>query len=327
MYFDINIYVTSGKGGNGYFDFSKKKMLRKTIDGGNGGNGGSIFVYASSKINDFSKLLNGGNYKAENGFNGRVGKKNGKTGKNLKIYVPVGTKVFDNDTNSLLVDLDKENKFILVAKGGKKGLGNYACRKNIKNISKNIFLGSLPEVKFIRFELDLLSDVSIVGFPNVGKSTLTNVISNAKFRVADYEFTTLFPNVSTLKFYNKLFRVIDFPGIVKDASKGVGLGLNFLRHLLKTKLLLHVVDISNVMEKKFIFNEVKVLNTELNNINNCFSFKEKWLIFNKSDLYLNKYFDFNFDLLYKYNYRRFFFISTKKNIGIKKLCYNIVHFI
>lgn len=326
MYFSLSIYATSGKGGNGYFDLSKKRVLRKVVYGGNGGNGGSVFIFASDKVKNFNNLLNAGNYKAENGSDGRPGKKNGKNGKNLRIYVPVGTKIFDNESNLLLSSLDKNNKFILVAKGGKKGFGNFSCRKSIKTVSKNIFLGSLPEVKFLRFELDLLSDVSIIGFPNVGKSTFINLISNSKFKVADYKFTTLYPNISMVKFHDKVFKIIDFPGVIKDASKGVGLGLEFLSDLLKTKLLLHVVDISNIFNMDSIINEVKLLSDELSSISDVCLLKEKWIIFNKSDLFTNKGFDFDFNLLYKYEYRRFFFISSKKSIGIKKLCYNIINF-
>ncbi len=320
----INIYVVSGKGGNGITSFCRRKFVPKGgPDGGNGGNGGSVLLKGSDNINDFYHLRFTDIYKAGNGCDGRKNRKTGKNGKNIELLVPFGTEVFDNDTGFFLGDISKNNKSLLLAKGGNGGFGN-SCFKSGRNVipTKNT-LGLVPEVKFLRLELKLSADVGLLGYPNVGKSSFINIISNTKSKVSDYKFTTTFPILGKSNFnsFNN-FAIIDVPGVIENASKGVGLGFSFLKHLLKCRILLHFVDLSKVFNIDDLFKEIVVINNELSSFDCYFNSKEKWLVFNKIDI-ANNILDYNLIhlKLKEFGYRNIFYISCKDKIGLKKICY------
>lgn len=322
---EIDIYISSGKGGDGLFCFSGNRFSSYKIpNGGNGGNGGNVYLVGDKNCFTFYKLKFRSNYKAEDGYSGQANCKTGKNGCDLNIYVPLGTKVYDKERKIFLGEIFNHNDSFLVACGGKSGYGNFFLRC-YKNPSENLKFGSKAELKYLHLELNLLSNVGLLGFPNVGKSSFINNISNSSSEVSNYSFTTLKPVLGVLKFsFKKKIVIADIPGIIEFSSQGTGLGFKFLKHLSKTILLLHVLDISSVTTLDSFIKEIFIINRELQTFNNNFVYKEKWLVLNKVDLIdkLNVKI-FMIDFLKKFNYKSYFLISSKKKIGFKKICFNI----
>lgn len=323
----IDLYVSSGKGGNGCVSFNKSVcgVLGKA-DGGNGGRGGDVYFVGNKNIKTFSDLKFNLNYKAGDGFNGESNFRTGKSGTDLFISVPLGTFIYDTERNVFVCEILNDNDKFLVLRGGRPGFGNFFLKSCDKNIFDKLLLGGLPKVAKFHLELKLLADVGLLGFPNVGKSLFINRVSNVVSKVGDYPFTTLHPVLGTLKFFdfNKIL-VADIPGIIEGSCLGFGLGFNFLKHLLKTKLLLHFVDAIKINSKNDLLRELVIFNNELKTYNLDLLGINKWLIINKNDLVLN----FNLidkSLLFKFNYANIFYISSKENIGLKKLCFNICEF-
>ncbi|HIH2762393.1 MAG TPA: GTPase [Candidatus Azoamicus sp.] len=231
---EINIYVASGKGGNGLFSFSKNKNAKyKTSDGGNGGNGGHVYIKGNKNYLTLYKLKFKNKYKAEDGISGKKNNKTGKNGKNLEINVPIGTIIYDKERKLYIGEIKKHDEKIIVAKGGRSGYGN-SNLKNITNSKNNLKLGGESEIKLLHLELFLTTDVGLLGLPNVGKSSLINKITNSFYKTANYNFTTLEPNIAILKFFSKnRISITDIPGIIKFASKGKGLGPKFFKTFIK----------------------------------------------------------------------------------------------
>lgn len=327
---EIDLYVSSGKGGNGCLSFIKNNSMHLgTPDGGNGGKGGNVYLLGNRNVFNFYYLRFKKNYKANDGCSGGRSRKAGKNGKDLYIDVPLGTVVFDNESNSFLGEVLSHGQSILVAVGGNPGYGSFVFRCNLHKINKSISIGQCSVLRYLHLELKILSDVGLLGVPNAGKSSFLNCISGSKSKVANYEFTTLFPILGVIDKYKDFYiSVADMPGIIEKASLGFGLGTTFLKHLLKTRLLLHIVDVSKFFSIKDLITELSVVINELKSFDDAFCFKEIWLILNKIDLVDSLNFELSdFNLIYKLNYKRVFFVSCKKKIGISKLCFNIGEYV
>lgn len=323
----IDLYISSGKGGNGCVSFNKSVYgILGKADGGNGGKGGDVYFIGNKNIKTFSDLKFNLNYKAGDGLNGESNFRTGKSGIDLYIYVPFGTCVYDTERNILICEILNDNDKFLVLKGGRPGCGNFFLKSCEKNIFDKLLLGGASKVARFHLELKLLADVGLLGFPNVGKSLFINRVSNVFSRVGEYPFTTLHPVLGTLKFLNfKKILIADIPGIIEGSCLGFGLGFNFLKHLLKTKLLLHFIDAVKINSKSDLLKELVIFNNELKTYNIDLLNITKWIIINKNDLIFDFY-SIDKALLLKFNYSNIFYISAKKNIGLKKLCFNICEF-
>jgi len=242
----IKIHVKAGHGGSGCVSFRREKYVpRGGPDGGDGGRGGHVFFQATKELNTLLDLRYKHEYDAERGQHGQKKRMHGRDGKDLIISVPVGTIVKDADTEELLADLDSEGMEAMIARGGRGGLGNSHFATPTKQVPRYAQPGEEGEERSLVLELKLLADVGLIGLPNAGKSTLISVISSARPKIADYPFTTLIPNLGVVKHSNyRSFVVADIPGLIEGAHRGVGLGFQFLRHVERTSLLLHLVDIS-----------------------------------------------------------------------------------
>lgn len=279
------IKVEAGNGGNGCLSFRREKFIpRGGPDGGDGGDGGSIFLEANSDLNTLVDFRYKRNYRAENGQSGKGSNCTGKKGDDLIIQVPVGTMVFDIDSGELLGDINHPGERLLIAQGGFHGLGNTRYKSSVNRSPLQTSPGSTGESRNLRLELRVLADVGLLGLPNAGKSTLIRAVSSAKPKVADYPFTTLHPGLGVVSISShKSFVMADIPGLIEGAATGAGLGHRFLKHLSRTCILLHVVDIAPldgsdpVESAKAIINELEVYDPELVD-------KPRWLVLNKIDM-------------------------------------------
>ena len=283
---EVEIMVKAGDGGNGCISFRREKYVPKGgPNGGDGGKGGDVILKATKNLNTLIDFRYQKYYKAEDGEHGKGKGANGKAGKDLVLMVPVGTLVYDGD--KLIADLDFEGKEVIVAKGGEGGRGNVHFATPIYRAPKFAQKGQKGEEKKIRLELRLVADVGIIGLPNVGKSTLLSVISNAKPKIADYAFTTIVPNLGVAKidYYSIVF--IDLPGIIEGASEGKGLGLLFLKHFQRAKIFLHLIDITSDYKKnyKIIRKELEIYSKE-NKVD--LLFKPELVVLNKIDIVDNR---------------------------------------
>ena len=279
------VKVEAGKGGNGCLSFRREKFIpRGGPDGGDGGDGGSIYFEASTDLNTLVDFRYRRHYKAENGQSGMGANCTGKKGEDLIIKVPVGTMVYDLDSGELIGDIDQPGSPVLIAQGGFHGLGNTRYKSSVNRSPRQTTQGSLGEVRQLRLELRVLADVGLLGLPNAGKSTLIRAVSSSKAKVADYPFTTLYPGLGVVSVStHKSFVIADIPGLVEGAASGAGLGHRFLKHLARTCVLLHVVDIAPlddsdpVASAKAIINELAEYSDELLD-------KPRWLVVNKIDM-------------------------------------------
>ncbi|MCX8034108.1 MAG: GTPase ObgE [Thermodesulfovibrio sp.] len=246
----VKIYVKAGDGGKGCVSFRREKYVPKGgPDGGDGGKGGDVIIKASGELHTLLDHKYQKTYKAKRGQHGKGSNMKGKDGDDLIINVPVGTVIKDAETEEILADLDVEGKEFIVAKGGKGGLGNAHFATPTNQSPRFAQPGGPGEEKWIILELKLLADVGLIGLPNAGKSTLISVISSARPKIADYPFTTLTPVLGVVKYGDyKSFVVADIPGLIENAHKGAGLGHQFLRHVERTSLLLHLVDVSDYLQ-------------------------------------------------------------------------------
>lgn len=323
----IDLYVSSGRGGNGCVSLNKGACGSfGKADGGNGGRGGDVYFIGDKNLKTFSNLKFNLNYKAGDGLNGESNLRTGRSGIDLYISVPLGTAIYDKEHNVFICDISNDNDKFLVLKGGRAGYGNFFLKSCDKNIFDKLLLGGSSKLAKFHLELKILADVGLLGFPNVGKSLFINRVSNVFSKVGDYPFTTLHPVLGTLKFFNfDNILIADIPGIIEGSSLGIGLGFNFLKHLLKTKLLLHFVDAEKIDSKSYLLKELAILNNELKGYNLDLLNIKKWLIINKSDLVTSVY-SIDKTTLSKFNYSNIFYISSKNNVGLKKLCFNICEF-
>lgn len=279
---ETEIEVIAGNGGDGAVTFRREKYVPKGgPSGGNGGKGGDIIIQAFGNLNTLLDFKYKKKYEAGSGALGGNSLKDGKDGKEVLIKVPIGTIIKDYESKKIITDLDKEGKLFVIAKGGRGGKGNSNFATSTNQAPRFAETGRKGESKKIILELKLIADVGIVGFPNSGKSTLISVISAAKPKIADYPFTTLEPNLGIVYYKEyKSFTVADIPGIIEGAHEGKGLGLKFLRHIERTKLLLFLIDITS----ENIENDYKVLLNELKRYSKPLAERKKIIALSKSDL-------------------------------------------
>jgi GTPase len=278
------IRVSAGNGGSGCLSFRREKYIPNGgPDGGDGGDGGSVYLEASDGVNTLIEFHFKRSFSARNGQPGMGQNRRGVSSDDLIIHVPAGTLVYDHDTSELIADLVEPNARICVAKGGFHGLGNARFKSSINRSPRKTTKGTLGESRNIKLELNMLADVGLLGFPNAGKSSFIHAVSSAKPKVAGYPFTTLKPSLGVVRVEDfRSFVVADVPGLIEGAHKGVGLGLRFLKHLSRTRLLLHFVDLAD--EVKDPIESVNCLRRELENYDEVLSKKPRWLVFNKSDM-------------------------------------------
>ena len=239
------IYVKAGNRGSGSSSFRREKFVEFCgPDGGDGGDGGSIILIAEKNLNTLIDFRFQQHFKAERGQNGMGKKRTGRSGKDLILKVPVGTQVFEEDNNTLIEDLKNTNQKIILAKGGKKGLGNVRFKSSTNRAPRKKTDGTSGESFCIWLQLKVIADVGIIGMPNAGKSSLLSILTKAKPKIANYPFTTINPNLGVTSYSDKEVTIADIPGLIEGAHEGIGLGDKFLRHIERCKSLIHLIDIT-----------------------------------------------------------------------------------
>ncbi|HUL57347.1 MAG TPA: GTPase ObgE [Usitatibacter sp.] len=283
---EARIEVIAGNGGDGSASFHRAKYVpRGGPDGGDGGRGGSIFAVADLNINTLVDYRYTRIIRAKSGENGRGRDCNGKGAEDIVLRVPVGTVIRDSETGDTVADLAKDGERALLAKGGRGGLGNLNFKSSTNRAPRQFTRGEPGEAKQLEMELRVLADVGLLGMPNAGKSTLIRAVSSARPKVADYPFTTLQPNLGVVRVdANRSFVMADIPGLIEGAAEGAGLGHQFLRHLKRTGLLLHLVDMAPFDESIDPAAEAKAIALELKKYDEALAKKPRWLVFNKMDL-------------------------------------------
>ena len=283
------IHVKAGDGGNGCVAWRREKFVPLGGPaGGNGGKGGDVILKADSRLQTLMDFKYTKHFKAKRGQHGSGSNKHGKAGEDLILRVPVGTVVRDAETGEVLADLTKEGQEVVVAKGGKGGKGNAAFKTSTNQAPDYAEEGEKGEERWIELELKLLADVGIIGFPNAGKSTLISVLSNAKPKIADYPFTTLAPVLGVVDLdIGKSLVLADIPGLIEGASKGAGLGHEFLRHIERTKFLVHVIDISDFRERDPL-EAFEIINREMEAYSPELTKKPQIVVGNKIDILSDK---------------------------------------
>ncbi|MEO5695349.1 MAG: Obg family GTPase CgtA [Usitatibacter sp.] len=283
---EARIEVIAGNGGDGSASMRREKFVpRGGPDGGDGGRGGSIWVVADNNLNTLIDFRYQRVFRAKDGENGRGRDQYGKGAEDIILRVPVGTVIKESETNALIADLAKNGDRALLAQGGKGGIGNIHFKSSVNRAPRQFTHGEMGESKHLEMELRVLADVGLLGMPNAGKSTFIRAVSSAKPKVADYPFTTLHPNLGVVRVdTSRSFVVADIPGLIEGAAEGAGLGHQFLRHLQRTNLLLHIVDMAPFDESADPAAEVKALAAELKKYDPALAKKTRWLVINKADL-------------------------------------------
>jgi len=287
---EAKIHVAAGDGGNGCVSFRREKFIPKGgPDGGDGGDGGSVYLEADTGLNTLADFRFQKSYRAERGQNGMGSNCTGKSGQDLVIKVPVGTLVRDADTQEVIGDVVETGQPLLVAKGGFHGLGNTRYKSSTNRTPRQSTNGTPGEKRELELELNVLADVGLLGLPNAGKSTLISVVSNARPKVADYPFTTLYPNLGVVSpEEHRSFVIADIPGVIEGAAEGAGLGIQFLKHLSRTRLLLHLVDVAP-LDGHDPVDDIRTIVDELakftrDRVGSDLIERERWLVLNKLDL-------------------------------------------
>ena len=277
----VKIYVKAGNGGHGSPSFRREKFIEYGgPDGGDGGNGGSVILKAEQNLNTLIDYRYQQHHKAKRGDNGSGQNRTGKSGDDLVLKVPLGTQVFEEDNKTLIYDFIKIGEEFVVAAGGKGGLGNTRFKSSTNRAPRKFTKGSSGEEFIIWLQLKTIADIGIIGLPNAGKSSLLAAITNANPKIANYQFTTLNPNLGVASYDDKEVTIADIPGLVEGAHKGTGLGVQFLKHIERCKSLLHMIDITNKDLKK----SYKQIKNELKNYNSKISKKRELVVLNKTDL-------------------------------------------
>ena len=314
------IYVSAGKGGDGAVAFRREKYVAAGgPDGGDGGKGGDVYFEVNPDSNTLIDFRYKKKFKAENGNNGEGGHKYGKSGEDLYIKVPLGTIVKKSDTGEILADLSEENKKVLVLKGGRGGKGNSHFATATRQAPRFAQKGEEGEEGELILELKLLADVGLIGYPSVGKSTILSVVTSATPKIAEYHFTTLEPNLGVVKSeYGDSFVIADIPGLIEGASEGVGLGIQFLRHIERTRLLLHVVDVAGT-EGRNPVEDFYTINKELEKYSKKLATRKQIIVANKIDSMQDESLYNELENVAKENNMEIFKVSAATGQGMKEL--------
>jgi GTP-binding protein len=283
---EARIEVIAGNGGNGSASMRREKFVpRGGPDGGDGGRGGSIWAVADQDINTLVDYRFVKQYRARNGENGRGADCYGKGADDIELRMPVGTVITDAETGEMVADLAEDGQRALLARGGRGGLGNLHFKSSTNRAPRQFTYGEAGERRELRLELRVLADVGLLGMPNAGKSTFIRAVSAARPKVADYPFTTLHPNLGVVRIdHNRSFVVADIPGLIEGAAEGAGLGHRFLKHLARTRLLLHLVDLAPFDEGADPVREARAIVEELRKYDESLYQKPRWLVLNKLDM-------------------------------------------
>ena len=277
----VKIYIKAGNGGDGSPSFRREKFIEfGGPDGGDGGKGGSIIFKSEQNLNTLIDFRYQQHHKAQRGENGSGQNRSGKSGKDLILKVPLGTQIFEEDNKTLLYDFTKIGEEFIAASGGKGGLGNTRFKSSTNRAPKKFTKGAIGEEFTIWLQLKTIADIGIIGLPNAGKSSLLAAITNATPKIANYEFTTLNPNLGVVSYDNKEITIADIPGLIEGAHEGTGLGTKFLKHIERCKSILHLIDITNENLNKS-YNQVK---NELKNYSSQLMKKKELIVLNKTDL-------------------------------------------
>ncbi len=326
---EATIEVVAGKGGNGAASFRREKFIEKGgPNGGDGGRGGSIYAEADRNVNTLIDYRYARLHRARNGENGRGSDQYGAGGEDITLRVPVGTMIFDAETGEQLFDMKRHGEKITLAQGGPGGLGNLHFKSSVNRAPRQFTYGKEGEQRKLRLELKVLADVGLLGMPNAGKSTLITRISNAKPRIADYPFTTLHPNLGVVRSSEShSFVVADIPGLIEGASEGAGLGHLFLRHLTRTRILLHLLDVSSLDPDEDIVTKVateaRTIVEELRLYSEELYAKPRWLVLNKLDMVSDPE-ELKAQLLKELNWEGpVFGISALTGVGTQDLVYHL----
>ena len=341
---EASIRVEAGKGGNGCVSFRREKYIPKGgPDGGDGGDGGTVFLVGDVNQNTLADFRFTRRFRAENGQPGMGKNMTGKGGDDLYIKIPhqqdlalpghvtdefLG--VYDEDTEELIGDVTREGQILLVARGGTHGIGNTHFKSSTNRAPRQSTPGTPGEQRQIRLELKVLADVGLLGLPNAGKSTFIRAVSSAKPKVADYPFTTLYPNLGVVSVdTSRSFVVADIPGIIEGAAEGAGLGIQFLKHVSRTRLLLHLVDVAPLDEGHDPVNDVRVIERELANYSAELANYDRWLVLNKVDLLPDADRESRCQaIIQALDWQGpVFSISAMQQEGTRELCFRIMEFI
>lgn len=327
---EATIKVHAGKGGNGCLSFRREKYIpHGGPDGGDGGDGGSVFLLAKEGLNTLIDFRYTRNFKAQNGQQGTSAECTGKGGDDLVLDVPIGTTVIDMETGDVLGDLTDIDQKLKVAQGGFHGLGNTRYKSSTNRAPRQTSPGKEGDVRELKLELKVLADVGLLGLPNAGKSTFIRSVSAARPKVADYPFTTLIPNLGVVGMSgDKSFVVADIPGLIEGASEGAGLGIRFLKHLTRTRLLLHLVDMMPY-DGSTPEHNARVIEKELKTFSSTLSDQDRWLVLNKVDLIPeDEVQDACQKVVTALSWEGpVFYISGLASVGTKSLCATIMDYI
>lgn len=327
---EVVITAKAGDGGNGCVSFRREKYIEYGgPDGGDGGDGGCVYLQANKGLNTLADFRHVRFYEAARGDNGFSRNMTGAKGEDKIVQVPIGTMVYVEETNELIGDLTKDEEMLKVVQGGFHGLGNLRYKSSVNRAPRQSKPGSEGETRVLRLEMKVLADVGLLGLPNAGKSTLITAVSSAHPKIANYPFTTLYPNLGVVKVDNyKSFVIADIPGVIEGAAEGAGLGIQFLKHLSRTSLLLHLVDIAPMDENEDPVHSVRVIENELKKFGNELEKRERWLVLNKIDLLPPDEQQARCDEIVKrLNWKgKVFSISAATGLNTKDLTYQIMQY-
>lgn len=328
---EAKIQVNAGKGGDGVASFRRERFIPKGgPDGGDGGNGGSIFAISDRNINTLVDYRFARLHRAKNGKNGRGSDQYGKAAENILLRMPIGTIISNLNSGEIIADLKRNQQKVLLAKGGAGGIGNIHFKSSTNRTPRQFTYGEPGEEFELKLELKVLADVGLLGMPNAGKSTLIRAVSSARPKVADYPFTTLHPNLGMVRVdHNRSFVVADIPGLIKNSAEGAGLGHQFLRHLTRTHLLLHIVDIAPLDGNTDPVHDAKSITLELKKYDELLYRKPRWLVINKVDMLPD---DSEKEVCAKFIHNlgwsgKSFIISALSGKGCKQLIYAIMEYL
>lgn len=328
---EATIKVEAGKGGNGIVSFRREKYIELGgPDGGDGGDGGSVFLVGDVNLNTLVDFRYSRRYKAENGGTGGRRRMTGRGGDDMFIKVPLGTMIYDADTEELIGDVTYQEQELCVAQGGFHGIGNVRYKSSTNRAPRQTKPGSPGEARTLKMEMKVLADVGLLGLPNAGKSTLISSVSGARPKVANYPFTTLHPNLGVVSVdVSRSFVMADIPGIIEGAAEGAGLGIQFLKHVSRTRLLLHLVDIAPPDESEDPLEAIRIIEKEMVRFSPELADYERWLVINKIDLLpedeREQVCD---DLIKRLDWQgKVFRVSAVSKKGTQDLCFNIMDYV